>query len=52
MHHVHEPELSDIYNFFPEVEFVTISDFQRNRENHAAHADHSSWHRSEPVSVA
>ena len=33
MHHVHEPELSDIYNFFPEVEFVTISDFQRNREN-------------------
>ena len=33
MHHVHEEDLSEIYNFFPEVEFVTISEFQRQREN-------------------
>ena len=32
MHHVHEQPLSDIYNFFPDVEFITISDFQRARE--------------------
>lgn len=32
IHHVHEEKLSDIYQFFPNVEFVTISDFQRARE--------------------
>ncbi|MGC2109132.1 MAG: glycosyltransferase family 4 protein [Candidatus Korobacteraceae bacterium] len=32
MHHVHEDDLSEIYDFFPNVEFVTISDFQRRRE--------------------
>jgi glycosyltransferase involved in cell wall biosynthesis len=32
MHHVHEEELSRIYRFFPKVEFVTISDFQKHRE--------------------
>ena len=33
LHHVHEPTLSGIYNFFPDVEFITISDFQRQYEN-------------------
>ena len=33
VHHVREEQLSEIYNFFPEVEFVTISDFQRQRES-------------------
>src|SRR5215469_7785486 len=33
MHHVHEEQLSAIYNFFPDVEYVTISEFQRQREN-------------------
>jgi glycosyltransferase involved in cell wall biosynthesis len=33
MHHVHEQFLSDIYQFFPAVEFVTISEFQRKRES-------------------
>ena len=28
-----EPPLSEIYNFFPEVEYITISDFQRQRES-------------------
>jgi glycosyltransferase involved in cell wall biosynthesis len=32
MHHVHEEELSRIYRFFPQVEFVTISNFQQNQE--------------------
>jgi len=32
MHHVHEEHLSDIYRCFPAVEFVTISDFQRQHE--------------------
>jgi glycosyltransferase involved in cell wall biosynthesis len=32
MHHVHEEELSRIYRFFPQVEFVTISDFQQQQE--------------------
>ena len=32
MHHVHEPHLSELYRCFPEAEFVTISDFQRERE--------------------
>lgn len=35
MHHVHEEPLSKIYQFFPSVEFVTISEFQRRRENMA-----------------
>jgi glycosyltransferase involved in cell wall biosynthesis len=33
LHHVHEPALSEIYNFFPEVSFITISEFQRRYEN-------------------
>jgi glycosyltransferase involved in cell wall biosynthesis len=33
MHHVHEEPLSQIYNFFPNVDYVTISDFQRHRES-------------------
>jgi glycosyltransferase involved in cell wall biosynthesis len=32
MHHVHEDHLSDVYQSFPSVEFVTISEFQRQRE--------------------
>ena len=32
MHHIHEDTLSEFYHFFPEVEYVTISDFQRQRE--------------------
>jgi len=32
MHHVHENPLSAIYQFFPSVEFVTISEFQRQHE--------------------
>jgi glycosyltransferase involved in cell wall biosynthesis len=33
MHHVHEEGLSEVYNFFPEVEYVTISEFQKRRES-------------------
>ena len=33
MHHVHEDHLSNMYQFFPSVEFVTISEFQRQRES-------------------
>ncbi|HYG99313.1 MAG TPA: glycosyltransferase family 4 protein [Terriglobales bacterium] len=32
MHHPSEPGLSAFYQFYPEVEYVTISDFQRLRE--------------------
>lgn len=32
MHHVHEDLLSNFYCYYPQVEFVTISDFQRHRE--------------------
>jgi glycosyltransferase involved in cell wall biosynthesis len=32
IHHVHEEPLSNIYAAFPAVEFVTISDFQRQQE--------------------
>ncbi len=32
MHHVHEEDLSKIYRYFPQVEFVTISDFQKHLE--------------------
>ncbi len=32
MHHAHEDHLSEIYQFFPQVEFITISDFQRQHE--------------------
>lgn len=32
IHHPHEPGLSEFYRFFPTVEYVTISDFQRHRE--------------------
>lgn len=35
VHHVHEEHLSNLYHYFPEVEFVTISDFQRRRESMA-----------------
>jgi len=32
MHHVHEEHLSTLYAFFPTVEFVTISNYQRQCE--------------------
>lgn len=32
IHHVHEADLSGFYEQFPEVEYVTISDFQKERE--------------------
>jgi glycosyltransferase involved in cell wall biosynthesis len=35
VHHEREDHLSRLYEFFPEVEFVTISDFQRERETMA-----------------
>ena len=33
VHHVHEPKLSELYRFFPHVEFVAISEFQRQHES-------------------
>ncbi len=33
LHHVQEPRLSEIYHFFPKVDFITISDFQRRHES-------------------
>ena len=32
IHHVHEDSLSEFYEYFPKVNFVTISEFQRQRE--------------------
>ncbi len=32
MHHPHEDGLSEFYRYFPRVEYVTISEFQRKRE--------------------
>ncbi len=32
VHHPHEDGLSEFYQFYPQVNCVTISDFQRNRE--------------------
>jgi glycosyltransferase involved in cell wall biosynthesis len=32
IHHPHEKSLSDFYTYYPDVQFVTISDFQRHRE--------------------
>lgn len=32
VHHVHEDPMSEIYANFPDVEFVTISEFQRSQE--------------------
>jgi glycosyltransferase involved in cell wall biosynthesis len=32
IHHPHIAELSDFYSYFPEVNYVTISDFQRRQE--------------------
>ena len=32
MHHPHLPALSDYFEYFPDVHYVTISDFQRERE--------------------
>jgi glycosyltransferase involved in cell wall biosynthesis len=32
MHHVHEQMLSDFYAYYPEIEYVMISDFQKQRE--------------------
>ena len=32
LHHAKEQNLSHFYSFYPDVEFVTISDFQRSRE--------------------
>ncbi len=33
MHHVHDDLLSNFYRYFPEIEYVTISDFQRRHES-------------------
>ena len=33
IHHPHEPGLSEFYGYFPGVHYVTISDFQRIRED-------------------
>jgi len=33
VHHIHEEPLSEIYSNFPDVEFVTISDFQKRQES-------------------
>lgn len=35
VHHVHDAHLSKFYSYYPEVEFITISDFQRRHENMA-----------------
>jgi glycosyltransferase involved in cell wall biosynthesis len=32
IHHPHEEALSDFYAFYPDIYYVTISDFQRHRE--------------------
>jgi glycosyltransferase involved in cell wall biosynthesis len=32
LHHPHIPELSDFYSYFPEIYYVTISEFQRRQE--------------------
>lgn len=32
VHHVHETALTDFYKHYPQVQFVTISDFQRQQE--------------------
>jgi glycosyltransferase involved in cell wall biosynthesis len=32
LHHPHLPELSEFYSYFPEVNYVTISEFQRRQE--------------------
>ncbi|HLK31661.1 MAG TPA: glycosyltransferase family 4 protein [Terriglobales bacterium] len=32
LHHPHVPELSDFYSYFPDVNYVTISEFQRRQE--------------------
>jgi glycosyltransferase involved in cell wall biosynthesis len=32
MHHVHEDTLSSFYDYYPDIEYVTISDFQQKRE--------------------
>ncbi len=32
VHHPHEDGLSEFYSFYPDVQYVTISDFQRGRE--------------------
>jgi len=33
MHHVHDDHLSKFYSYYPQIEFVTISEFQRHRES-------------------
>jgi glycosyltransferase involved in cell wall biosynthesis len=35
LHHPHEPQLSDIYQRYPEVHYVTISRFQQQQEHMA-----------------
>jgi glycosyltransferase involved in cell wall biosynthesis len=35
VHHVHEDPMSEVYTNFPDVEFVTISEFQRRQESMA-----------------
>jgi glycosyltransferase involved in cell wall biosynthesis len=32
IHHPHEDSLSDFYQYYPDIHYVTISDFQRHRE--------------------
>src|SRR3954466_1217076 len=32
MHHPHVPELSNVFEYFPQAQYVTISDFQRAQE--------------------
>lgn len=33
VHHPHEPGLSEFYSYYPQTQFVTISDFQRSMES-------------------
>lgn len=50
VHHVQEKHLSELYRFFPQVEFATISDFQRRQESMARmrtihHGIDLNWYR-------
>ncbi len=53
LHHVHEDYLNRLYRFFPEVQFVTISDFQRQAETIPRvrtihHGIDLNWYRLQP----
>jgi glycosyltransferase involved in cell wall biosynthesis len=53
VHHVREEPLSEMYRFFPQVDFVTISDFQRQQEQMPRmrtihHGIDLSWYRLQP----